>query len=132
MDDPWERWEQVAASPPGDTPDAIMPLYAFGWLRSELNNGGFHQLFFNSAGDVVPDAVVACRAVGLSALAALVERAMLLFGEPYPTERQARVDALHALTTPATAQLNTLTDEYYDLEASVDLDGHMRELISDT
>ncbi len=106
-----------------------MPLYAFGWLRTEVNNGGFHQLFLNGAGDVVADAVAASRRVGLPTRSALIERAMRVLGDPYPAERQARMAALEDLSASDLELLDMLSENYFDLEAAVEVDDHMRDLI---
>jgi hypothetical protein len=97
-------------------------LFAIGWLRTELNNGGFDQLFFNSAGDVVPQAVSAARNGGASELADLIERATVFLGADYPTDRGLRQDRLLALTDDENGQLEEMSREYLRIEASMDLD----------
>jgi hypothetical protein len=48
-------------------------------LEAELNNGGFHQFFFNSAGDRAAQTREALRAIGAVRTAALLERACARF-----------------------------------------------------
>jgi Domain of unknown function (DUF4375) len=43
-------WERIALASPDELCPGDRRLWAFGWLRTEINNGGFHQFFFNSAG----------------------------------------------------------------------------------
>ncbi len=60
------------------------------WLQAEVLNGGLSQFFSNDTGVVAPEAVEACRKVGLPMLAARVEKAMEWFGQPYPRDRDVR------------------------------------------
>jgi|HubBroStandDraft_4_1064222.scaffolds.fasta_scaffold92213_4 hypothetical protein len=49
--DPWAAFEHVSHADPTRLTQADRQLLALGGLRDEVNNGGFHQYFFNSAGD---------------------------------------------------------------------------------
>jgi len=90
-----------------------------GGLRAEVNNGGFDQYFFNSAGDLVADAVEAAEAVGVTELASLIRRGLDLLNVQDPADRAARQDALSNLDPEEFADID---DDYYALEASADLD----------
>lgn len=74
-------------------------LIAIWCLESEVNNGGFDQFYFNSAGDyahVVPEML---KAIEAHRMAAIVERANAQFGEGGPPlDRDERQDALEQLT----------------------------------
>jgi hypothetical protein len=60
-------------------------------LEAEINNGGFQQYFFNSAGDAAPDAPAALRAIGAQQAAAIVAEALALFPQgPPPRDRATR------------------------------------------
>jgi hypothetical protein len=126
--DPWSAWEAIAAADPVALSDAQRALFAIGWLRTEVNNGGFDQLFFNDAGDVVPEALAAARSAGATELAALIERAIAVLGTAYPTDRSRRQDALLTLTQADEARPAALDGEYFALEGSTDLDALMRDL----
>jgi hypothetical protein len=66
-------------------------------LEAEVNNGGFHQYYFNSAGDWAHYAPVALRAIGAHTMADIVEHANALFGSNGPPrERAARQTVLLA------------------------------------
>src|SRR5438874_1298948 len=65
-------------------------LYAAHWCQSEVRNGGFHQFFSNSTGVLAPEAVAGFPAIGMSALAEIVERVMQYFGESYPRDQKGR------------------------------------------
>jgi len=127
VDDPWDRWEEISLLDLPDVPPAHLPLYAIGWLRTEINNGGFDLLFYNSWGEVVPHALAAIRRAGWANLANLIERAMAVVGNPYP-DRDQRQTVLIALSDQNDPRLDALDAEYYDLEASVDLDELMRSV----
>jgi len=116
------------ASQATDVPESKRLLYAFGWAVSEINNGGIHQLFFNSAGDVVPDAITAARRAGAASVADVIEKAAELLGDPYPTDRSQRQAALDALSRTEVDRLDGLTDQYYEAESGVDLRAVMRTL----
>src|SRR5690606_9291996 len=66
------------------------------WFQAEVLNGGLEQFFSNDTGVLAPEAVAACRDVGLPDLASRLEQAMGWFGQPYPRERNVREDALEA------------------------------------
>jgi hypothetical protein len=60
-------------------------------LEGEINNGGFHQYFFNSAGDRVAAAVDALKLIGALKAAAIVEDACRPFPDGRPdVDRFAR------------------------------------------
>ncbi len=73
----------------------VLALY---WLEVEVLNGGFHQYFCNSAGDLAPLAVSGLKRIDAPVALGLLETAManLCAGE-YPTDRDSRWDALSAL-----------------------------------
>ena len=61
------------------------------WLEREVNNGGFHQFYFNSAGDCANQTPAALRAIGACQVAAIVEQANALFpGGAPPVDRSER------------------------------------------
>ena len=66
------------------------------WFHAEVLNGGLQQFFSNDTGVLAPEAVAACRDVGLPNLASHLEQAMAWFGQPYPRERSERESALQA------------------------------------
>lgn len=69
--------------------------YAVEQLQMEVANGGFDQYFFNSGGDLAPEALEGLRLLRLDAFAALLQRAMRLFpGGEVPRARSARQETL--------------------------------------
>lgn len=128
VDDPWARWNEIALLDPSEVSSADRPLYAIGWLRTEINSDGFEGLFFNLAGNAVPHATEAARSAGAADLAELVERAMSVLGDDYPLDVDQRQGLMTALSEVDRGRLDALDREYYELEASTDLDELMRSL----
>jgi hypothetical protein len=123
--DPGAEYERLSAADRNGLTDAERRVVAFGAMRAGLNNGGFDQYFFNSAGDLVLDAIEAARSVGASELLALLQRAVEVLDVPDPTDRDARQDTLDELDDDAFADLDS---EYLAMEAATDLDESMRRL----
>jgi Domain of unknown function (DUF4375) len=82
-------------------------------LEGEVNNGGFHQYFYNSAGDNTAEAIQALEEIGASRMACIVRGAAARFpdGMP-PKERFARQDALLDLF-PKGEGFEDLDDEFF-------------------
>ncbi len=55
-------------------------------MEGEVNNGGFEQFFFNSAGDLAFYGPEALRAIGADTMAELAEKANSVFGEAGPSK----------------------------------------------
>lgn len=69
-------------------------LLAAYWCQSEINNGGFDQLFINSTGVLAPEGEAGFRAMGLTAVADLLASAIARFGAAYPRDRDERAAVL--------------------------------------
>jgi hypothetical protein len=85
-------------------------LYAAHWAQSEICNGGFKQLFWNSTGVLVPEAVEGFRLIGMPRTAELVVSAMETLGYPYPRDRKDRQTRLEAVTEDT---LNTINEQFF-------------------
>jgi Domain of unknown function (DUF4375) len=91
-------WERVDIYSGGDAflrtfanvPEPAGHLLALHWCQSEVCNGGFHQFFTNSTGVLAPEAAQGFRAINMSAIAEILERAMAVFGTPYPRAQEMR------------------------------------------
>lgn len=68
-------------------------------LEAEINNGGFDQFFFNSAGDNTAEIIVTLKAIGANHTASIVESAAAKFpnGAP-PSDRDRRQEALESIS----------------------------------
>lgn len=80
-------------------PERDRILIAIWGLEAEVNNGGFHQYYFNSAGDQACFAAEALDRINAKQMAAIVMEANAHFadGGP-PRERSARQERLFAIT----------------------------------
>lgn len=68
-------------------------------IEAEVNNGGFDQYYFNSAGDQSYFAPEALRLIGASAMAATVRQANDAFGPDGPSrDRSTRQAQLHRIS----------------------------------
>lgn len=75
-------------------PEVARDLITTHWVFSEVCNGGFHQLFTNPTGVLVPEAVDGFRSMGLLEMAAITSEALRFFGGTYPREQLQRIEAL--------------------------------------
>jgi hypothetical protein len=75
-------------------PRQELAVFAAHCCDAEICNGGLLQLFYNPTGIVVPEAYDGYMAVGKPELAAIVQRAANLLGEPYPRGWEERQEAL--------------------------------------
>ncbi|MHB1426358.1 MAG: DMP19 family protein [Gemmataceae bacterium] len=93
-------------------------------LSAEVRNGGFAQYFVNSSGNHANLTVKALREVGAANTAAIVQRALDLFGPDGPDRnRDRRHPQLAALTPEQDAEMDRLNTEFYtdpdDLDAAL-------------
>jgi hypothetical protein len=87
-------WSQDYAS----LPQAKRVCVVIWELEAQVNNGGFHQYFWNYSGRLASEAVDALLAIGAPAMAAIVRDAITVVGGGLPWRdadaRQAHMDAL--------------------------------------
>jgi hypothetical protein len=112
-------------------PQALTPLEAVGvgvWmLDAEVNNGGFDQYYFNSAGDLAIQTVAALKSIGAVKTAVLLACANEEFPEATPptdrAERQRVLDEIREV-----ARFAALEREFYrDEENRISLlAGHLK------
>ena len=90
-------------------------------LTEEVNNGGFDQYFFNSAGNYASDALWGLRAIGAEKTAVILERAMAQFpGETVPELRHERQAVMDALPESVQEAWDALDQEFYHSEEPLD------------
>lgn len=83
-------------------------------LEAEVNNGGFDQYFFNSAGAGARHVVAALDEIGAPATAEIVRQAVVVFGDVGPSaDREERWDQMDQLPDTAQERLDTLDGEFY-------------------
>lgn len=109
-------------------PAAVQHLLAAHWCHSEISNGGFDQLFYNSTGVLAPEAEAGFRAIGLPDVADLVGTAIARFGPDYPRDRDTRLAALDRLPHDGSNAYSSrgrcfadLDDRFFELCAEFDL-----------
>lgn len=91
-------------------------VFASVWqLEAEVNNGGFDQFYYNSAGDQALKTVSALEVIGAAHTAELVRRANALFGTGGPPkDRAARQDALDSISQDREGDLEELDAAFYE------------------
>ncbi|MGD0941366.1 MAG: DUF4375 domain-containing protein [Terracidiphilus sp.] len=77
-------------------PRSSVLLFSAHTALAEVHNGGFLQLFWNSAGVLVPEAIEGFTTIGMPTMAAILQEAAQPLGKPYPRDRDERWDALLA------------------------------------
>ena len=81
-------------------------------LEAEINNGGFSQYYWNSAGDqgaLVPDAL---ETIGAPTMAGIVRRTNALFPNGPSADRDEREAFLSSAGSELDEQFDSLTDEF--------------------
>ena len=90
-------------------------IYSVWWLEAEVNNGGFFQYFWNSAGDHSKEALSALEKVGAVKTAGLLKRAMdIAFDGIVPVNRDARQSLLAQDKQNKEGKLEELDSEFYE------------------
>ncbi|MNO76109.1 hypothetical protein D3C76_671760 [compost metagenome] len=74
-------------------PEALKTIHAVSYFESQIFNGGIHQAFFNSSGDLAPEVAAGLRALGLTDQARIVEHSISMFSTPYPRDTGIRRDS---------------------------------------
>jgi len=83
-------------------------------LESQVNNGGFDQFFYNSAGDVVAHAAGFLEEIGAAQMARIVRSAASVFGPAGPAlDREQRRVQLDDLDDDQADALESLDAEFY-------------------
>ena len=90
-------------------------IYSVWWLEAEVNNGGFSQYFWNSAGDHANETLSALEKVGAVKTAGLLKRAMdIAFEGVAPADREARQSLLALNEQNKEDKLGELDSEFYE------------------
>jgi len=100
-----------------DTERRLLAAY---WVEAEVNNGGFDQYFFNSAGDNAEAALSGLKEMGADGAAALLERAMAVFpgGKP-PADRFKRQEVMEQIAGQSKPVWEKCDSEFYKLTESI-------------
>lgn len=96
-------------------------VYCIWWLEGEVNNGGFHQFFLNSAGDLYLETVRALEDIGATKTSALLQAAAReAFGTSVPSDRDERIDALIECGEQLIDSLYKLDCQFYKYEDRIE------------
>jgi len=100
-----------------DTERRLLAAY---WLEAEVNNGGFDQYFFNSAGDNAEAALAGLKDMGAAGAAGLLERSIAVFpgGKP-PTDRFKRQEVMQQIAAQSKPVWEKCDSEFYKLTESI-------------
>ncbi|WP_411028905.1 DMP19 family protein [Spongiimicrobium sp. 3-5] len=83
-------------------------------LEREINNGGFHQFYWNSSGDYANETVDVLIKIGAKKTAEIVKSANSEFPNgQVPKERDKRGEILDMITERASDNWNTLNFKFY-------------------
>jgi len=94
-------------------PAALQVALCMHRLEAEVNNGGFHQFFFNSSGEIVPHTLHALSEIGAPNTKRLLEQAMAMaFPAGYPEDPTTIQSALAAFDDVAD-KLQPLDAEFF-------------------
>ena len=74
-----------------------MIFYIAQEVEAEVNNGGFWQFFYNSSGDLSNQVVAAFQAIGATQIAEICRKAVDVFGESVPVDREERQELMEQL-----------------------------------
>lgn len=98
-----------------NSPAPVRHLWALKLLGMEISNGGIHQYFFNSSGDLWPDAMEGLERAGYARSAEAFKKAVAIFGQEGPsTNRTVRFKQLDRLSKSKKAELNRFGDQVYE------------------
>jgi hypothetical protein len=84
-------------------------------LESEVNNGGFHQYFYNSSGTLAPNVVDALKTIGAETTADIVQRAINAVVDTITSwsDDAGRQASLNRLLLETRRILEDLDQQYY-------------------
>lgn len=101
--------------------DKEVIIYTVWWLEAEVNNGGFHQYLWNSAGDNAIDAIESLEKTGANYTASLLKSAIsVAFDGNLPEDRLKRQDLLEKNEGIKTKKLLELDNKFYEYKENLE------------
>ena len=83
-------------------------------LEREINNGGFHQFYWNSSGDYANETVDALNKIGAEKTAGIVNKANSEFPKGIvPSDRQKRWSKMKLISENSKTNWDKCNDEFY-------------------
>jgi hypothetical protein len=112
----WSKSADAIARALAALPPQERHLVALSMFNMEFENGGVHQFFYNSTGDIAPEVHAAMVALDLAPQAELFGRALAMFGKNYPRDNDTRRRKhFDGKWSDWDEKLSGLTDEFYAL-----------------
>ena len=97
--------------------DKEKAIYTIWWLEAEVNNGGFNQYFWNSAGDDAALSLQSLNKIGATKTAELLKRAIdVAFSGSLPLTRDDRQKQLEIDEDKKIEALGELDDRFYEYQ----------------
>lgn len=89
-------------------------------LEREVNNGGFHQFFWNSSGDFANETLASLKLIGANKTAEIVSRAYSEWpNSTIPSDRQKRQNILEKIEDKAEESWNNCDRQFYEYEEDI-------------
>jgi len=116
----WRITQKSEARGESSLTETERQIVAAYWVELEVGNGGFDQYFNNSAGDSAATALAGLKAMGATAAAAILERAMAVFpgGKP-PADRGQRGKIMEEIDAKATPIWNKCDKDLDELKVDI-------------
>ena len=110
-------WDVLEADGWGALTQAEKHICAIEELDAEVNNGGFAQYYFNSAGNHWKDALSGLEAIGATKRHKIMATAIDKFGQPEPSsDRDSRNDQLSKIVRKKEDPFNGQDSAWYETE----------------
>jgi hypothetical protein len=95
--------------------------YLISELQAEVNNGGFDQFYYNSAGDYAAETVIALQRIGAEQTAELVAAANAVFPKGVvPQNRNKRQKVVDKIRDKVSDDWSDLDSKFYVTQAEID------------
>ena len=97
-------------------------VYQVSWLMTEVDNGGFHQYYYNSSGNTAMETAALLRKIGAPQTAKLVEAGCDLFPDDSPAkDLKKRREQLQEFTLDQIEALRDLEQRFYSRREDLNL-----------
>ena len=94
-------------------------LYILNSVEGEINNGGFHQLFWNATGEFVDEAIAYAGELGATRERELLRDAASIFPDGVPEDPDERQEVLESLPKELSEdRLDAISSRWYAQELS--------------
>lgn len=113
--EPFECWTDDGYDPSqSKVPRDIQLLWATSYGVADIENGGFHQFFTNETGIYAPEMLEWFERAEMKDAAAVLRKAMAIFGDSYPRSQTARQEFLKTFDNESQSRADW--DPFYILD----------------